>query len=243
MLLSQVLPLNFSSLDSRDLVLRPSNSLEESRWQTISTKEPETIEWLNNMELSSTYIDIGANIGIYTAAAWVRGVEAIIAFEPFLKSFESLTALFRSNNIYSSYLFNMGLARKSHLVSLFGQSDISGAAEFSYSSNFVSASSVTLLTPFEPFLPLIQTKRLYIKIDVDGEEVNVIGTVLESLPRDLEVSCMIEIDLSNTDAVTASFGTHGYTLDKYYEGYRPHSVDRRQKELNNTARNHVFKNF
>lgn len=243
MLISKILPPSFSVQGNRDLKLKPLNQLEETRWLTISTKEPETIEWINNMRLSSTFIDVGANIGVYTAAAWVKGVERIVAFEPFQKSFESLSRLFHSNKVDSIFLYNLGLALQNRLVSLDGLVDISGAAEFSYSQNFSRASSTALLSTFDAFLPLIHSNRLYIKIDVDAEEVGVISTILSSLPSCLEVSCMVEVDLVNTESVFSMFDAHGYSIDIYYEEFCPHSLQRRLKEVNNTARNHVFSNY
>ena len=41
------------------------------RVQTLFSKEPETIKWINNFNTEDIFIDIGANVGIYTIYAAV----------------------------------------------------------------------------------------------------------------------------------------------------------------------------
>lgn len=51
------------------------------RVETMYTKEPDTIEWIRNMEPGKRFFDVGANVGIYTIFAAKRGLETF-AFEP-----------------------------------------------------------------------------------------------------------------------------------------------------------------
>ena len=53
------------------------------RWraETIFSKEPETIEWINNFDVSDIVWDIGANVGVYSLYAARRGLR-VLAFEP-----------------------------------------------------------------------------------------------------------------------------------------------------------------
>lgn len=63
-----------------------------SRWRinTFSTKEPETLEWIDGMEQGSVVWDIGANVGLYSCyAAKCRGC-AVVAFEPSVFNLELL---------------------------------------------------------------------------------------------------------------------------------------------------------
>jgi FkbM family methyltransferase len=49
---------------------------------TFSTKEPETLEWIDTFPLGSVVWDIGANIGLYSCyAAKMRDCK-VYAFEP-----------------------------------------------------------------------------------------------------------------------------------------------------------------
>jgi hypothetical protein len=71
------------------------------RVKTMFTKEPDTIEWLSQMKPGETLVDVGANIGIYTIFAAVRGVK-VVAFEP-----EALNYAILNQNIYVNGLENV----------------------------------------------------------------------------------------------------------------------------------------
>jgi len=43
------------------------------RSQTLFTKEPEMIEWIDSIDSGSTFWDIGANIGLYSIYGAVKG--------------------------------------------------------------------------------------------------------------------------------------------------------------------------
>ena len=46
-----------------------THEIELWRSNTILTKEPETIEWINNFKKKEILYDIGANVGIYSLFA------------------------------------------------------------------------------------------------------------------------------------------------------------------------------
>ena len=45
------------------------NRLSYYRADTFSTKEPETLSWIDSFDVKSTFWDIGANIGVYSCYA------------------------------------------------------------------------------------------------------------------------------------------------------------------------------
>ena len=60
------------------------------RARTYHTEEPETIAWLDRMDSSSVYWDVGANVGLYAIhAARFRGAR-VLAFEPESQNFALL---------------------------------------------------------------------------------------------------------------------------------------------------------
>jgi FkbM family methyltransferase len=66
------------------------NALNKYRADTFSTKEPETLEWINAIPQGSVLWDIGANVGLYTCfAARARGCR-VFAFEPSVFNLELL---------------------------------------------------------------------------------------------------------------------------------------------------------
>ena len=63
-----------------------------SKWRVdgFSTKEPETLEWIDGMPRSSVFWDIGANVGLYTCyAVKARGCR-VFSFEPSVFNMEML---------------------------------------------------------------------------------------------------------------------------------------------------------
>lgn len=82
------------------------NSLCEWRAKTFSTKEPETLEWIDSIEKDSILWDVGANIGLYSIYAAKRQNCRVWAFEPSVFNLELL-----ARNIYVN-----GLSKKICIV-------------------------------------------------------------------------------------------------------------------------------
>jgi len=71
------------------------NQLNHFRIDTFSTKEPETLEWLDSIPEDSTLWDVGANIGLYSVYAAKARNCRVFAFEPSVFNLELL-----ARNIY-----------------------------------------------------------------------------------------------------------------------------------------------
>jgi hypothetical protein len=70
------------SLDGLRLKILTPNSLCEWRAKTFSTKEPETLEWIDSIQKDSILWDVRANIGLYSIYAAKRQNCSVWAFEP-----------------------------------------------------------------------------------------------------------------------------------------------------------------
>ena len=75
------------------------NWINSYRLNTFATKEPETLEWIENIVPGSVIWDIGANVGLYSIYAAKSKKSNVYAFEP---SFFNLEIL--SRNIYLNSL-------------------------------------------------------------------------------------------------------------------------------------------
>jgi FkbM family methyltransferase len=72
------------------LIFSIPNPLNKYRVDTFSTKEPETLEWIDGIPKGSVVWDVGANVGLYTCyAAKARGCR-VFAFEPSVFNLELL---------------------------------------------------------------------------------------------------------------------------------------------------------
>ena len=66
------------------------NSLCDWRAETFSTKEPETLEWIDSITENSIMWDVGANIGLYSVYAAKKRNCRVWAFEPSVFNLELL---------------------------------------------------------------------------------------------------------------------------------------------------------
>ena len=67
-----------------------NNSLTKFRIDTFSTKEPETLDWIDGFEKDTVLWDIGANIGLYSIYAARKKNCTVVAFEPSVFNLELL---------------------------------------------------------------------------------------------------------------------------------------------------------
>lgn len=92
---------SFITINHNDINIHLStpNSLNYFRATTFSEKEPETLNWIEQMSEKSIFWDIGANVGLYSIyAAKLRNCE-VYAFEPSVFNLEVL-----SKNIFLNKL-------------------------------------------------------------------------------------------------------------------------------------------
>lgn len=76
-------PLYITSKGKWNFFFHTPNPLTRLRGETLFTKEPETINWIDNFDSNSIMYDIGANVGVYTIYAGVTKPDLkIFAFEP-----------------------------------------------------------------------------------------------------------------------------------------------------------------
>ena len=77
------------------LTFATPNRLNNFRVDSFSTKEPETLEWIDSIPTGSVLWDIGANVGLYSCYAAKRCKCRVYSFEPSVFNLELL-----ARNIY-----------------------------------------------------------------------------------------------------------------------------------------------
>jgi len=162
------------------LVFSVPNSLNRYRIDSFSTKEPETLEWIDSFPLESVLWDIGANIGLYSCYAAKARSCKVFAFEPSIFNLELLARNIYLNQLTSDVVIiplplsnNLGISTLGMTtrewggaLSTFGQDYGWDGKQIKQVFNFrtigISAdNAVNLLSIQQPN---------YIKIDVDGIE-------------------------------------------------------------------------
>jgi FkbM family methyltransferase len=143
------------------------------RVKTMFTKEPDTIDWLSQMKPGETLVDVGANIGIYTIFAAVRGVK-VFAFEP-----EALNYAILNQNLYvngvDALAYCCALSDGSQVDALYLSMMMPGGSCHSFGQE-VDQRLEARKSPFKqgcismPLDEMVNGPVDYIKIDVDGFE-------------------------------------------------------------------------
>src|SRR5512137_3131814 len=92
------------------------NQIEQYRADTFWTKEPETVAWIASFNSGDVFMDIGANVGIYSlyAAALDRN-RIIYALEPDIPNYLRLRLNRATNRFHNIKIFNLALAGKTDI--------------------------------------------------------------------------------------------------------------------------------
>jgi FkbM family methyltransferase len=200
------------------------NWLTYYRAKSIFNKEPETIKWLGQIPKNSVLWDIGANIGIFTIYAAKNGVN-VVSVEP---SFTNLEILHRNvilNKVNKTVsVIPFGLGNKTALETYFlSLSNLTwGGAHNSVGVN-IGYDGKPLINPVEvkgivysidDLLKLENLKKPgYLKIDVDGLELDVLKGAVNTLPN--VKSILIEVDrdfLQQKEGVESLLKLNGFKL-------------------------------
>jgi|TARA_B100000315_G_scaffold255990_2_gene300813 FkbM family methyltransferase len=184
------------------------------RANTFYTEEPYTVAWLDTLTELDLLWDVGANVGLYGIyAAMIAGCK-VVSFEPEAMNYAILIRNIVLNNLQDRITAtNVPLTQKLDLGRLHVGAITRGGAwnQFSLESDttlsklnpFVQDSPITQLQFGVSMDELVEEYGLdcptHIKIDVDGNEPEIIngaGRVLENPKLD---SILIEQERNNTD--------------------------------------------
>lgn len=238
-----------------------SDSLEEYRVRTLLTKEPETINWIDNWlpvnsAASLRFWDVGSNIGMYTlyAAAKHSNLQ-VVSFEPFFKNFIRLKANIRLNELDNITPLYIALSKKSGLVKFCVEDERFGASgnvvmspeEFEKRSAqgkgdaHYKAQEIMLQASGDDLLKMNLEPPNYLKIDVDGLELSIVEGMADILGSSALKSVLVEINgKEDLKAIKIMFANHGLVPDDRFNLVENHSRKRRSIDSNNTAENWVF---
>ena len=198
-----------------DVVLKLAhpNPQIRSRNNTFSSKEPETLSWIDSFAPKDVLWDVGANIGLYSVYAGLRGV-IVYAFEPSVFNLEFLARNIHANSVTDA-VGVIPVAVGTHSVTLeelhlpstaWGDSQNTITPDLTYKSQVVPIEKLFGVSYRTVGVPLDEIATMFkipppthLKIDVDGIE----ATILETGPRLLtEIqSVLVEVPL-NTDAAS-----------------------------------------
>lgn len=187
---------------------------EASRWraQTLLTKEPETLDWIDRFDAGDVYWDIGANTGPYVMYAAAAGrASRIVAFDPSPWNWWTLAEQVRRSGLdelvraYAVAISDTSAAEPLHMrhaIAAGGGSSIgSPIGEFGetftpvFTQAALGVSVDELVSRFGVEFP----NR--VKIDVDGAEERVVAGMARTLADPRLKSVSIELDDGRPDLI------------------------------------------
>jgi FkbM family methyltransferase len=191
-------PLTFLTIDAHALG-GPKNVLSD---------EPETIEWIRSFQPGSVYWDVGAHVGQYALIAGLREDLRVLAFEPSPSTYAALCGNIAENRLdrrVEAYCVaftdatrrgRLRMTRR-HLGSVSNHFDphtpLAEANEAEYEQAALGLSPDDFVRLFQAPLPH------YLKIDVDGTEVDILNGAAALLASpDLR-----SVNIENTNAPSA----------------------------------------
>jgi FkbM family methyltransferase len=225
----------------------------KKRVETWLTVEPETISWLDKYSPGATFIDVGANIGLYSMYAALRGAGRVIAVEPDPGNAFVLNANVWLNDKFSNIVdvYNIPLDEREGLVKYFSNHPLIlghslnqigapldnpvTATLTSYTKHQIFMMARSLDSIIEGYMPVPAENAVkhefILKVDVDGIEPKVLAGGSSAFRRRLFSSVLIELDSGVHEHVEAI----SFLRQNGYD-YSPEQVSESQAMIRKASR-------
>ena len=163
-----------------ELVFAVPNQLNRFRINTFSSKEPETLEWIDSIPEGTVLWDVGANVGLYSCYAAKSRHCRVFSFEPSVFNLELLARnIFINDMVDRVTIVPLPLSDSVHVNTLNMTSTEWGGALSTFGKSYGDdGKTMTKIFEFSSVgMPMDEVVRLlnipqpqYIKMDVDGIE-------------------------------------------------------------------------
>jgi FkbM family methyltransferase len=212
--------------------------IEKWRAETFWSKEPETLHWINSFKQGATFVDVGANIGIYSLyCVKMIPLSRAIALEASKQNYNRLVENIRLNHLWGRIVpFLIAVADRTDIVSFQDKDSRPGATggtiaqsrphtEILFQTSLDSMFAWSLVDPG-------YGGEMHIKIDVDGIERRIIegagGLLLCKFVR----SVLVELEKDSEDMafVRKFMALKDFTENNEFNQIENHSRYRRARE-------------
>jgi len=181
------------------------NWITAYRWRCFNEKEPETLDWIDQyVRNEGVFLDIGANVGVYSIYAALRYPNLkVIAFEPEYSNLHLLKDNILANSLENRVsIYSIALGNENGISHLHIQDATPGAAlhtvsrsnlDVTYEGKKVIWKEGVATMALDHFLREAGLKANFIKIDVDGNEKEILEGACQTLSLPDLKSVLIEI--------------------------------------------------
>lgn len=119
------------------------------------------------------FIDIGANVGCFSALVASNGAKKVLAFEPVNSTFEQLQNNIKTLNLNTVNVFRNAVGAKENLpIKIYKGKDSGLNNSFTVSPDYDIVSTTTL----KSIVSKLQTDKIYLKCDCEGAEYDIFLT-------------------------------------------------------------------
>lgn len=224
-------------------LLNTVSEIPRFRAETFWTKEPETIHWIDRNLSESTdiglLIDVGANIGIYSLyAAAVNSSISVLSVEPVPDTFRELNAnieLNKKTNQISAFM--VALSHESGFGTLKNVDPRLGSSGAQIQIGTAGDDAPTKVLSGDRLLKegwekRSDDKKVMIKIDTDGNELDVLNGFVEAFKDGSIVTVLVETHPTNRNEIESFFRRLDFREDESYLSVEGHSNYRREAKGN-----------
>lgn len=189
------------------------------RVKTLYTKEADTIAWIDSMEPGETFVDVGANIGIYTIYAAKRGLK-VFAFEPEAQNYALLTRSIIVNE-FDVAAYCVALSDEWKADSLYLSAYIPGGSCHTFGVDLdhrleqrERPAGTLKQGCFAMPLDKFEIAADHLKLDVDGLEHKVIRGAVQTISKCKSVLVEINQNLAEHKTLLSYMQDSGFHFDQ-----------------------------
>lgn len=220
--LGLVLLLNYANyIDRRLIIKEPYEECQLDHFTTVLGK--------NNFDM---FVDVGANIGLYSLLAAKTGrVANIVSFEPDLRNNYQFRANILLNNFVNLIeVHDVGLSNETGVIEFLqqqgsstGKSRIEKTAPASTKDNDYQKTTIRIARFDDDFH--YAGRKIYIKMDVEGHERDALNGMQELLKNN---SCLLQVEVfaENLTIIEEFMAQQGYTKfqemgdDRFFKNFQ-----------------------
>jgi FkbM family methyltransferase len=222
--------------------LRNYSSTCVMRAETFFTKEPDTIKWIESFNKNEVFLDIGANIGIYSLYA-AKNVSKVWAIEPESLNFAMLNLNIFDNDLSSKITALPLSLHENTKIDLLSINNLDWGEALNSFNNTKDQFGKNFIPSFYQGSYSIKLDDLinfigrvdHVKVDVDGNEDVILAGALKTLKEKKIKSLLIELDenLKNYETILENIIKDGYIL-------KSKTASPFHLEIFGSTKNHIF---